>query len=146
MPGHIYKENDMRNVLLVVVFTCFLSMTWAVSYAGNLPAADQDLIKSAGIPIYVGAEFVNGNHDVGFRFATSNSPEDVRAWYTKQLSAWSLYSEYGGWILYEGKPGLGLGNLIMKIKQVQVQNNSKMSEWFGIDREKSTEVVILIPR
>lgn len=135
----------MRTVFTAVMCFCFLLMSVSV-YGVDLPAADQNLIKEAGIPIYLEAVFVNGNQDVGFRFATSQSEEEVRAWYQKQLPAWPLYSEYGGWILYEGKPGLGLGDLMMNVKQVQVQTNLNLSEWFGVDRKKSTEIVILIPR
>ena len=137
----------MRNVFGVLLSSCFLLLITSTGvFAGNLSAGDQNLIKGAGVPLYSEAEFVNGNHDVGFRFATSKSPEEVRAWYTKQLAAWSLYSQYGGWILYEGKPGLGLGDLMMSVKQVQVQKNLNLYEWFGIDKKKSTEIVILIPR
>lgn len=137
----------MRNIYWILVSFCFLMLITSTGvFAGNLSAGDQNLIKETGIPIYSGAEFVNGNHDVGFRFATSKSPEEVRAWYKKQLSVWELYSEYGGWILYEGKPGLGIGDLMMLKKQVQVQNNTKLHEWFGIDKNKSTEIVLLVPK
>lgn len=55
--------------------------------------ANAQLIETAGVQIYPGAVFVNGNQDAGFRFATDKSPEDVRAWYRKLLSAWPLYED-----------------------------------------------------
>jgi len=128
----------------LVIVLCSLIMLIAAADAADLPSADKELIKGAGIPIYSGAEFVNGNQDVGFRFVTNRSPEDVRAWYIKELAGWSVYREYGGWILYKGKPGLGMGDL-MTMNQVQVQSNTRLHEWFGIDKSMSTEIVIMIP-
>ena len=113
-------------------------------YAGNLPAADSKLIKEAGIPIYSEATFINGNQSVGFRFATNKSPDDVRTWYTEQLPAWSLYNEFGGWNLYDGKPGLSYGEVMSK-HQVSVQTNEQLHEWFGVDKAMSTEIVIMFP-
>ena len=114
------------------------------AYAADLPAADSKLIKAAGVPIYPGATFINGNQDVGFRFATRKSPEDVRSWYAEQLPAWSLYKEFGGWILYDGKLGLGMGELMSK-NQVSAQTNEQLHEWFGVDKAMSTEIVIMLP-
>jgi hypothetical protein len=113
-------------------------------FSAELPKGDEQLIETAGVQIYPGAIFVNGNKDVGFRFATDKTPEDVRGWYRKQLSAWSLYEEFGGWILYGGKPEVGMGELISK-KQVSVKQNTMMHDWFGIDSALSTELVIMIP-
>jgi len=81
---------------------------------------------------------------VGFRFATDKAPEDVRKWYRKQLSAWALYEEFGGWILYDGKPGAGMEELMSK-NQVSVKQYTMMHDWFGTDESLSTELVIMIP-
>ena len=97
------------------------------------------------MPIYPGAIFANGNQDVGFRFATKESPEAVRGWYGEHMSKWSLYEEFGGWILYDGKPKLGLGSLMSK-KQVSVKTNEMLHDWFGVDKALNTEIVIMIPR
>jgi len=134
-----------RTLSLITVIPCILVMLVAAVNSAPLPAADKSLIKEAGIPIFSGAMFVNGNQDAGFRFATSISPEDVRAWYEKALPEWTLYNEYGGWILYKGKPGLGLGDLLGRT-QVSVQGNPRLSEWFGLDKSMSTEIVIMVPR
>ena len=111
----------------------------------ELGKADRAVIESAGVQIYPEATFVNGNQDVGFRFATKKSPGDTRDWYREHLSKWSLYEEHGGWILYDGKPGLGLGALMSK-KQVAVQTNKMLHDRFGADEAKTTEIVIMIPR
>jgi len=117
----------------------------SVAVSAALPAADGKIIETAGVKRYEGAVYVNGSQDVGYRFATADPVEVVRAWYREQLPAWSLYEEYGGWILYEGAPGAGLGELMVK-RQVAVKKNEKMNEWFGVDKAKSTEIVIMIPR
>ena len=141
MEERIVKKTRLYHIAAILIWVLFIG---TIVYAADLPAADSKLIKAAGIPIYSGATFINGNQDVGFRFATNKSPDDVRTWYTVQLPAWSLYKEYGGWILYEGKPGLGMGELMSK-NQVSVQTNEQLHEWFGVDKAMSTEIVIMLP-
>ena len=68
----------------------------------------------------------------------------MRSWYAEQLPAWSLYKEFGGWILYDGKLGLGMGELMSK-NQVSAQTNEQLHEWFGVDKAMSTEIVIMLP-
>jgi hypothetical protein len=134
-----------RLLAFITVAAASLIFTGMHAVAADLPAADSRIIETAGVPLYAGTTFVNGSQDVGYRFATAIAPEEVRAWYKEQLPVWSLYSEYDGWILYEGAPGAGMGELMSK-KQVQVQTNEKLSEWFGMDKALSTEIVIMIPR
>ena len=141
MEKSIVKNIRLYRIAVILIWVLFIS---TVVYAADLPAADSKLIKAAGIPIYSGATFTNGNQSVGFRFATNKSPDDVQSWYTEQLPAWSLYKEYGGWILYDGKPGLGMGELMSK-NQVSVQTNEQLHEWFGVDKAMSTEIVIGFP-
>ena len=111
--------------------------------AASLPDQDAKLIKSAGIPLYSKADFVYGNSSVGFRFATSEPVESVRTWYRKRLPSWPVYNEYGGWILYNGKAGLGMGEIMGK-PQVSVQKNDKLPEWHALDKKMTTEIVIMV--
>ena len=141
MEESIVKRTRFYLITVIIIWVLFIG---TVVYAVDLPAADSKLIKEAGIPIYSKATFINGNQSVGFRFATNKSPEDVRTWYTEQLPAWSVYQEYGGWILYDGKPGIDLGALMSK-HQVSVQTNEQLHEWFGVDKAMSTEIVIMFP-
>jgi len=141
MEERIVKKTKLYRIAVILIWVLFIS---TVVHAADLPAADSKLIKAAGVPIHPGVTFINGNQDVGFRFATSKSPEDVRSWYAEQLPAWSLYKEYGGWILYDGKPGLGMGE-VMSRNQVSVQTNEQLHEWFGVDKAISTEIVIMFP-
>ena len=68
---------------------------------------------------------------------------EVQAWYSKKMSGWTLYAEYGAWIMHDGPAGGGMGE-IMSRKQVQVQKNTNLSEWFGLDKSLSTEIVIMV--
>jgi hypothetical protein len=113
--------------------------------AAELPAKDADIIKAAGVSIHPDITFATGNQDVGYRFATSKSPEEIRKWYRDKLSEWSLYDQYGGWILYKGEKGLGLGDVMSKL-QVMIQKNDKLPEWHSLDKNMTTEVVIMIPK
>jgi hypothetical protein len=141
MEERILKKTRLYHIAAILIWMLFIG---TIVYAADLPAADRKLIKAAGIPIYSGATFINGNQDVGFRFATNKSPDDVRTWYTVQLPAWSLYKEYGGWILYDGKSGLGMEEVMSK-NQVSVQTNEQLHDWFGVDKAMSTEIVIMLP-
>jgi hypothetical protein len=135
----IVKKTRLYRIAVIIIWVLFIGTVvhlfiGTVVHAADLPAADSKLIKAAGVPIHPGVTFINGNQSVGFRFATNKSPDDVRTWYTEQLPAWSLYKEYGGWFLYDGKPGLSYG-----------ETNEQLHEWFGVDKAMSTEIVIMFP-
>lgn len=123
----------------------FFFMFCASAFAGNLIVNDSDLIKEAGIPIYKNSTFVYGNKDVGFRFASKDSPEKIRQWYRENLSKWSLFEEYGSWLLYDGKPGLGMGG-VMSTNQVSIQKNDQLPTWYSLDKNMTTEIVIMVPK
>jgi hypothetical protein len=127
--------------LFVAMFCLMLGTS---VFAEELGSGDIQLIKSSGIQVYPEADFVNGSRDVGYRFATAKSPDEVRAWYKKQMPSWALFDNFDSWILYDGKPGAGMGEL-MTANQVSIKENKMLHEWFGIDKAMSTEIVIMIP-
>lgn len=127
---------------LIVLALCLLTGVYA--NAAVLGDTDRKIIESAGIQVYPEAQFVNGSQVVGYRFASSQSQAAVRVWYRQQLSDWSLYQQFGGWILYNGEPGLSMGG-VMSARQVMVKKNGLLHNWFGIDKDLSTEIVIMIP-
>ena len=49
----------------------------------------------------------------------------------------------GGWILYDGVPGKGLAG-VMGDNQVMVQRNDNLPEWHSLDKDMTTEIVIMI--
>ena len=130
----------MKHLLFAL---CLLALGALVAPAADLPAADAALIEGAGVPLYPGATFATGNKDVGFRFATSESPDVVRKWYQEKLASWSLFDQYNSWILHEGEPVKGLGELMSR-SQVQVQTNDMLPEWHQVDKNMTTEIVIMV--
>ena len=126
------------KTFMVLVFLFFQVQL----FSQELSSVDQALIKDAGIPLYPNAEFANGNNQVGYRFITNEKVADVQKWFKEQLPDWSLYSEYGGWILYKGEPGAGVSDLMMKKNQVSVQYNENLPQWFSLDKDMTTEIVI----
>lgn len=129
----------MKKMILFLCLVC----TATVASATDLPGPDAELINNAGIPLYDKAVFAYGNSSVGFRFATSDSPETVRQWYMEQLSGWTVFDQFGSWLIYNGKPGLGMGEVMSK-DQVSVQVNDKLPEWHSLDKSMTTEIVIMI--
>ena len=111
--------------------------------AETMPEADSDLISAAGIPIYPDADFVYGTHELGFRFATSDSPEEVRSWYLERLEEWSLMNDFGFWALYDGPKGLSFGEMI-STNRVTVVENEELPGWHSLEDSMTTEIVIYI--
>ena len=131
----------MKKLFLIL----FCLLIAGISYAASLSGQDAKLIENAGIPLYPEAVFAYGNSSAGFRFATSDPVDSVRAWYRNKLSSWSVFAEYGGWILYNGKPGLGMGEVMSK-NQISVQANDRLPEWHALDKTMTTEIVIMVFR
>ncbi|HEY5683676.1 MAG TPA: hypothetical protein VIR61_08385 [Sulfuricaulis sp.] len=128
----------MKKIFLILFLVFSVN-----SFAASLQSADSKLIKAAGIPLFSKATFVYGNKDVGFRFASSASPEEVQKWYRQQLPKWALLKEYGGWILYNGAPGVDMGEVMSK-NQVSVKHNDNLPQWHSLDKKMTTEIVIMI--
>jgi len=113
------------------------------AYAAGLEPTDSKLIEAAGVPLFSKAAFVYGNKDVGFRFASSTPPEEVQKWYQQQLPKWSIFNEFGSWILYDGAPGSGMGDVMSKT-QASIQHNENLPQWHSLDKSMTTEIVIMI--
>ncbi len=129
----------------VFIFVGLLVLLNMNAYAAELSAEDAKIIKAAEIPIYPEATFGGGNRDIGYRFATSKPLAEVRQWYREKLSDWSLYEQYGGWILYKGEKDLGMAEVMSKL-QVMIQENENLPEWFSLDKSMTREIVIMIPK
>ncbi len=123
-------------ILLFLVFS-------VNTYAASLQPSDSKLIDAAGVPLFSKATFVYGNKDLGFRFASSTPPEEVQKWYSQQLHKWALLNKYGSWILYDGAPGIGMGEVMSK-NQVSVKHNDNLPQWHSLDKNMTTEIVIMI--
>ena len=129
----------MKRWLLFILIAC-----WTITaHAGDLKQSDVSLIESAGVPVYSKATFVYGNSDVGFRFATSISPDEARQWYREKLTEWSVLDQYGSWIMYDGKPGAGIGEVMSK-NQILIKKNENLPGWYSLDKNMTTEISIMI--
>ena len=129
----------MLRWLIFILFAC-LTIN---AHAADLKQSDISLIESVGVPVYSEAIFVYGNSDVGFRFATSVSPDEVRKWYREKLPKWSVLDEYGSWIMYDGKPGAGLGEVMSK-NQILIKKNEDLPGWYSLEKSLTTEITIMI--
>jgi len=58
----------------------------------ELPAEDANIIKAAGVSIHPDITFVYGNQDVGYRFATAKSPDEIRQWYRENFPIGQLWN------------------------------------------------------
>lgn len=123
-------------ILLFVVFS-------VNSYAASLQPSDFRLIEAVGVSLFSKATFVYGNKDAGFRFASSTLPEEVQKWYRQKLPKWALYNKYGIWMLYDGAPDIGFGEVMSK-NRVSVQHNDNLPQWHSLDKNMTTEIVIMI--
>ncbi len=137
-----------KSVRLAI--TCILALAFSagIALAADLPARDVKILKEAGMPLYQSAEFINGglgDEVVGARFASAAPVEDVRAFYRDKFPNWALNAEYGVWILYDGKPGGGPAAYMGK-QQVMVVKNMNLPSWFGLDKSKTTEIMIVVPK
>ena len=127
----------MKKILALI----FISIS-VNTFSQDILSADAKLINDAGILIYPNSTYINGGKDVGYRYVSNEKPEVIQEWYRQQLSTWALYAEYGGWIIYDGEAGLGIGDLMMTLNQVSVQHNENLPEWFSLDKDVTTEILI----
>jgi len=138
----------MKKIMRLILTGCLLLVFSAgIALAADLPARNVPILKEAGIPLYKGAQFTNGglgDELVGARFASSASVEDVRAFYREKFPAWALNAEYGSWILYNGKPGGGPAAYMGK-QQISVRVEKNLPEWFGLAKNMTTEIIIVVP-
>jgi hypothetical protein len=137
----------MKKILqMSMISSLVLILSAVIVLAADLPAKDAKILEDAGIPVYKGAEYVNGQLGgiMGLRLATSATLEEVRAFYRSEFPSWALNAEYGSWILYNGEPGSGPAAYMEK-QQIMVAENKNLTEWFGIDKSKTTEIMIVVP-
>jgi len=58
------------------------------------------------------------------------------------MPKWALYNdEYGNWILYDGAPDKGFGE-VMSSNYISIVYNENLPEWHSLDKSMTTEIVI----
>ncbi len=131
----------MKRLLTIMLVALMIPLS---SSAAELPSKVARVIKEAGIPLYGNMEYINGSLEVGVRFASHDPVGKVRKFYQDTFPNWALNNDYGSWILYDGKPGGGPASYV-GVKQVMIQTNRKLPGWFGLPRDMTTEIVIVVP-
>lgn len=143
----IMKNHARRNTFISLLpALSFLLFSLGISAENTLPEQDKKIMEQAGVPFYPEMQYVNGAFQgmVGVRFASSDDVEDVRKWYSDKFPDWAVNDQYGSWVLYNGEPGAGLGEYMMK-NQVMIVTNQNLKEWFGLPADITTEIVIALP-
>ena len=131
---------------LITIVACFLLFISGIAIAAELTDSEAKLLKESGIPLYKDSQFINGKLGdgvVGARFATSAAVDDVRMFYREAFPGWALQDKYG-WTLYDGKSSNSPADIFGK-KSVSVQENKNLPEWFGLPKDMTTEIMIVIP-
>ncbi len=127
------------TVALVLVLSGF-----SVS-AAPLPPESAAAMEKAGVPLYPGAVYCTGDPTIGIRFATSDAPEKVRAWYREQLAGWTLFDEFGMWALVDAPSVGGLGD-VMANNQLVVSRNAQLPGWHGLAADMTTDITTMLPK
>ena len=124
-----------------------------VGVAGNaaeVPAEAVLAMEATGVPMYPGAVFCIGTVETGMRFAASDDPQTVRAWYRENLPEWSLSiyndEEAGIWTLYDGPEGIAGYGEIMVLNNIFIKANENLPGWHGLDAGMTTEITMALPR
>lgn len=136
-----------KTLQISLIIGLVLILSTVIALAADLAAKDAKILKEAEIPVYQDAEFLNGglgDELIGARFASSAPVEDVRAFYRDKFPNWALNAEYGAWILYDGEPDGGPAAYMGK-QQVSVVENKNLPSWFGVDKNMTTEIIIVVP-
>jgi hypothetical protein len=111
------KHGFLVLVLAVVGFALPGVMQ---SHAGELSDAQKEallnVLATEKIPVYPGASFTSGNAKADqsvLWFTSKDAPEKIMDWYKGKLSGWSeVTSQAGSRVMYKGKPGIKMEDLI----------------------------------
>ena len=137
------------SILLTMVLFCFVSLQIGLAEVKNVGQNESPEIaiktcNDANISIYPDATFVYGNSKIGYCFATNESVEAVKAWYKKQLPSWQVYEDNDSCAFYTGDKETNLRDLVMKTPFVILQKNSNLPVKHSLDKNMTTEIVIMV--
>lgn len=139
----MHGENAMniRHCTLAPVLAL-----WALGVsAASVPPESAAAMEKAGVPMYPGAVYCTGDPTIGIRFATSDAPEKVQAWYRERLAGWTLFNEFGMWALVDAPSVGGLGDL-MANNQLVVSHNAELPGWHGLAADMTTDITTMLPK
>lgn len=134
----------MVRRLLALVLVLFL-LTLTPLFAGQTIPVDVEAgLNSKGFAIYPGAVYCTGTVDIGIRFASRKSTDEVKSWYKEKYPDWSVMDEYGSWVLYKGAPGASMPE-VMSSNQILIQKNVQLPSWHSLSADMTTEIMASFP-
>ena len=133
----------LRN-LLAVLFIFTLVMPATLVAAETMPASVKTALESKSFATYPEAVYCTGTLEVGIRFASNKSPDEVRAWYRQKYPEWSVMEQYGSWVLYNGAPGASMSK-VMSGNQIMIQKNDQIPSWQSLPADMTTEIMASFP-
>ena len=101
----------MKKMVMVAAILLAVAMVAsgpAATYAEDLSAAQQKILKDTGVPVYPGATYMTGDDSDAtvMWFGTKDSPDKIMDWYKGKLSGWSEITVNGSRITYKGPGGI----------------------------------------
>lgn len=125
--------------------TLLLLVSAAALAGGDIPDQSRVALEKVGVPVYPGAVYCVGNAEAGIRLATSDAQDTVREWYVEQLPEWTLFEDFGMWMLADSPPGSSLSDRVESNSMV-VDINDQMPQWHGLAADMTTQIVIMLPK
>ena len=74
----------MKGQIITVITTIFPIVSFAHA-ASQLSKEDAAAIEAAGLIIYPGSAYLDGNPDFDVKFATTDAPEKVQKWFQEKM-------------------------------------------------------------
>ena len=109
--------KNLINVLLSLSLVAFFAVAQASLGEDTGPtAAQQEALKSSGIPTYPDSRYVTGDEGTAtvLWFRSEDSPDEILDWYKEKLADWSEMTVNGSRVIYRGPKGMDSGELSNK--------------------------------
>ena len=131
-----------KKIVFLIILVIWIIPTCLA--AQDIPASVKSKLNSKGFNIFPTAVYCTGDISIGVRFATDEQPEKVREWYKAQYPKWAVLDQYGSWILYDGPPGAGMGQ-VMSGKQILIKKTEQLPSWHSLSSNMTTEIMASFP-
>jgi hypothetical protein len=137
-----FKEQKMKTRLFASTMLLFI---WGAALAGgDIPVATRADLEATGVPVYPGAVYCIGNAEAGIRLATNEPRDTVRAWYAEQLPGWTVFEDFGMWMMADSPPGSSFPERV-ESNNLIVDTNDQIPEWHDLAADMTTQIVIVLP-
>lgn len=112
---------------------------------GDIPATSKAALDKAGVPVYPGAVYCIGDAEVGIRLATNEPEATVRTWYVEQLSDWTVFEDFGMWMMADSPPGSSFSERA-ESNNLIIDTNDQIPQWHDLAADMTTQIVIALPK